>query len=174
MHFSAEGLIHVELIDPDTQKTVEMKDGATGELVYTHLQREAAPMLRFRSRDHVMVWTSRCACGSSALRVRCIGRTDDMLIVRGVNVFPSAIREVVARFQPRVTGALLIRPRSKGVKQEPPLPLLVEGEPALAGEIETAIRGTLGIRAEVRMVARESLPRSDYKSKLVDFSEASK
>ena len=61
-------------------------------------------------------------------RVRCIGRTDDMLIVRGVNVFPSAVREVVARFQPKVTGAILVRPKRKGVKQEPPLPVLVEGE----------------------------------------------
>ena len=65
-----------------------MKDGAKGELVYTHLKREAAPLLRFRSRDHVQVWTSQCGCGSKSLRVRCIGRTDDMLIVRGVNVFP--------------------------------------------------------------------------------------
>ncbi|HVL36688.1 MAG TPA: phenylacetate--CoA ligase family protein, partial [Burkholderiales bacterium] len=113
MHFSAEGLIHVELIDPDTGAPKPLADEATGELVYTHLAREAAPLLRFRSRDHVKVWTSRCGCGSPALRVRCIGRTDDMLIVRGVNVFPSAVREVVARFQPRVTGAIQIRPRAR-------------------------------------------------------------
>jgi phenylacetate-CoA ligase len=173
MHFSADGLIHVELIDPDSGMAVPLKDGATGELVYTHLRREAAPMLRFRSRDHARVWTSKCACGSSALRVRCIGRTDDMLIVRGVNVFPSAVREVVARFQPRVTGALQIRPQRRGVRQEPPLPILVEGEGALAETLAKAIREALTFTAEVRMVAPQSLPRSDYKSKLVDFSEAS-
>src|SRR5439155_1613617 len=111
-----------ELIDPDTGRTVELKDGATGELVYTHLRREAAPLLRFRSRDHVRVWVSACSCGRTSHRVRCIGRTDDMLIVRGVNVFPTAVREVVARFQPRVTGAIQIRPRRRGVKQDPPLP----------------------------------------------------
>ena len=173
MHFSADGLIHVELIDPDSGMAVPLKDGATGELVYTHLRREAAPMLRFRSRDHARVWTSKCACGSSALRVRCIGRTDDMLIVRGVNVFPSAVREVVARFQPRVTGALQIRPQRRGVRQEPPLPIVVEGEAALAETLSKAIREALTFTAEVRMVAPQSLPRSDYKSKLVDFSEAS-
>jgi phenylacetate-CoA ligase len=172
MHFSAGEFVHVELIDPDSGRSLELNDGATGELVYTHLQREAAPLLRFRSRDHVKVWTSRCACGSAALRARCIGRTDDMLIVRGVNVFPSAVREIVARFQPRVTGAMVIRPRSRGVKQDPPLPIVVEGDKAIAETIAREIRGALTFAPEIRMVAPQSLPRSDYKSKLVDFSEA--
>ena len=172
MHFSAEGLVHVELIDPDSGVPRQMADGQTGELVYTHLAREAAPLLRFRSRDHVRVWTSTCDCGSRALRVRCIGRTDDMLIVRGVNVFPSAVREVVARFQPQVTGAMLIRPRAKGVRQEPPLPVLVEGDASLQEAIAGEIRSRLLFTAEVRMVPPLALPRSDYKVKLVDYSEA--
>jgi len=172
MHFSAEEFVHVELIDPDTGKPKPVSDGENGELVYTHLQREAAPLLRFRSRDHVQVWSSKCACGSSALRVRCIGRTDEMLIVRGVNVFPSAVREVVARFHPRVTGAILIQPRHRGVRQEPPLPIAVEGDADLAETIGAAIRAALTFSAQVRMVAPKSLPRSDYKSKLVDFSGA--
>jgi phenylacetate-CoA ligase len=172
MHFSAPEWIHVELIDPDSGAPKKLQDGETGELVYTHLAREAAPLLRFRSRDHVRVWTSRCACGSTALRARCIGRTDDMLIVRGVNVFPSAVREVVARFQPKVTGAILIKPRAHGVKQEPPLPVLVEGEGALGERIAKEIRSALLFTAEVRMVRPQSLPRSDYKVKLVDYSDA--
>ena len=172
MHFSATEWIHVELIDPDTGSPKKLADGETGELVYTHLQREAAPLLRFRSRDHVQVWVSPCQCGRTSMRVRCIGRTDDMLIVRGVNVFPSAVREIVGRFQPNVTGAMLIRPRRKGVKQEPPLPVLVEGDAALAEPIAKEIRSTLLFTPEVRMVPPQSLPRSDYKVKLVDYSEA--
>jgi phenylacetate-CoA ligase len=172
MHLSGEGIVHVELIDPDSGQAKKLADGETGEIVYTHLRREAAPLLRFRSRDHARVWTSKCSCGSSALRARVIGRTDDMLIVRGVNVFPSAVREVVARFQPRVTGAILIKPRHRGVKQEPPLPVLVEGDAALAETIAKEIRSTLLFTPEVRCVPPQSLPRSDYKSKLVDFSEA--
>jgi phenylacetate-CoA ligase len=172
MHFSAEEWIHVELIDPDTGVAKALRDGETGELVYTHLAREAAPLLRFRSRDHARVWTAPCSCGRTTLRVRCIGRTDDMLIVRGVNVFPSAVREIVARFQPRVTGAILIRPKRKGVKQEPPLPLLVEGDAAVGEAIAKEIRVTLLFTPEVRMVAPQSLPRSDYKVKLLDYSEA--
>ena len=66
-------------------------------------------------------------------RLRCIGRTDDMLIVRGVNVFPSAIREVVSAFAPEVSGHILVRPRAPGVKQEPLLPVAVELAPGTAG-----------------------------------------
>jgi phenylacetate-CoA ligase len=80
----------------------------------------------------------------------------------------------VARFQPRVTGAIQIRPRQRGVKQDPPLAVVVEadGDGALAGEIGKAIRDALVFTPEVRLVKPQSLPRSEYKSKLVDFSEA--
>jgi phenylacetate-CoA ligase len=173
MHFSADGVVHVELIEPESGKGLALEDGASGELVYTHLKREAAPLLRFRSRDHVRVWTSKCGCGRASLRVRCIGRTDDMLIVRGVNVFPSAVREVVARFQPQVTGAIMIRPARHGVKQEPPLKVLVEAASAdLAGRLTKEIRDSLVFTPRVEIVAPGSLPRSDYKSRLVDYSEA--
>jgi phenylacetate-CoA ligase len=178
MHFSADGIVHVELIDPDSGRALPFEDGTTGELVYTHLRRQAVPLVRFRSRDHVVAYASRCSCGRSSLRVRCIGRTDDMLIVRGVNVFPAAVREVVARFAPRVTGAIEVRPRLRAVKQDPPLPVVVEladGEQAgaaLAEAIAAEIRAALTFAAEVRLVAARSLPRSEYKSKLVNFSEA--
>ncbi|GAB4193470.1 MAG: AMP-binding protein [Thalassobaculales bacterium] len=178
MHFSGRDFIHVELIDPDSGAPVAMADGATGELVYTHIRREAAPVLRFRSRDHVVVWTSPCACGRRSLRVRCIGRTDDMLILRGVNVFPSAVREVVNRFQPRVNGYISVRPSQRGVKQSPPLPVVVElaageaGDPALARAIADAVRSALLFTAEIHLVPNGTLKRSEYKTKLLDFSEA--
>ena len=126
MHFSGRGFVHFELIDPDTGASVPLADGAEGELVYTHLAQEAVPLLRFRSRDHVRLWTGRCACGRTAPRVRCIGRTDDMLIVRGVNVFPSALREIVGAFAPEVSGVISVRPRQRGFRQDPPLKVLVE------------------------------------------------
>ena len=113
MHLGGRGFVHAELIDPDSGEPLAMEDGAKGELVLTHLQHQAAPLLRFRTRDHVEVWTSPCRCGRTAPRIRCIGRTDDMLIVRGVNVFPSAIREVVSEFVPEVSGAILVKPAQK-------------------------------------------------------------
>ncbi len=173
MHFSGRGLVHFELIDPASGAPLPLEDGAEGELVYTHLRRRAAPLLRFRSRDHVRLRLGACACGRTAPRVRCIGRSDDMLIVRGVNVFPSALREVVASFHPRVSGVIEIRPKAAGVKQAPPLPVTVElaeggaADPALAEDIARAIRERLMVGAEVTLVSWGSLPRSDYKSKLV-------
>jgi phenylacetate-CoA ligase len=172
MHLGARGFVHPELVDPASGAPLELSDGATGELVLTHLRHRAAPLLRFRTRDHVEVWTSTCECGRTTPRVRCLGRTDDMLIVRGVNVFPSAVREVVARFQPKVTGAILIKPKAKGVKQEPPVTILVEGEGALGERIAKEIRSALLFTADIKMVRPQSLPRSDYKVKLVDYSEA--
>lgn len=176
MHFSGRGIVHFELVDPDTGAPVPFEDGANGELVYTHLRREAAPLLRFRSRDHVELRTGPCACGRTAPRVRCIGRTDDMLIVRGVNVFPTAVREIVNAFAPAVSGVIAIRPRSEGVKQEPPLPVkveLAEGREAsigLAESIRKRIRDVLVVNTEIELVGWGSLPRSEYKSKLVDRS----
>jgi len=178
MHFSGRGFVHIELIDPETGASVPLEDGATGELVLTHLVREAAPLLRFRTRDHVMFWNSPCACGRTSPRVRCIGRTDDMLIVRGVNLFPSAVREVVNRFAPKVSGVIAIRPKLKGVKQEPPLPVVVElGEGVeastdLADNIQKEIRAVLVVSTSVKLVPQGALPRTDYKSKILDFSEA--
>jgi phenylacetate-CoA ligase len=174
MHLGARGFVHAELIDPETGGAVELEDGATGELVLTHLQHRAAPLLRFRTRDHVHFRTSPCPCGRTAPRVRCIGRTDDMLIVRGVNVFPSAVREVVSAFMPRVSGNILVRPEAKGVKQEPPLPVSVEvgrdatADPSLADEIRERLRSVLVVQTRIELVPWGSLERSEYKSKLVD------
>ena len=174
MHLGAFGFVHPELIDPETGEARELGDGATGELVLTHLRHRAAPLLRFRTRDHVEVRTSPCPCGRTTPRVRCLGRTDDMLIVRGVNVFPSAVREVVSAFGPAFSGRVLVRPGTAGVKQEPPLPVaieLAEGEradPALATAIRGRLRDVLVVQTEVELVPWGSLQRSDYKSRLVD------
>jgi phenylacetate-CoA ligase len=174
MHLGARGLAHAELIDPESGSAIEIADGAAGELVLTHLDHRAAPLLRFRTRDHVEFATGACACGRTSPRVRCVGRTDDMLIVRGVNVFPSAVREVVSSFAPLVSGQILVRPRAPGTKQEPPLPVEVELGPeagddaALAAEIGRRLRETLVVQTEVQLVPWKSLQRSEYKSKLVE------
>jgi phenylacetate-CoA ligase len=174
MHLGARGFVHPELIDPATGDALPLEDGATGELVLTHLRHRAAPLLRFRTRDHVVVRTTPCPCGRTAPRIRCIGRTDDMLIVRGVNVFPSAVREVVGEFAPAVSGHILVRPQAPGVKQEPPLPVAVELAPdaaadtALADAIRERLRSVLVVQTRVELVPWGSLQRSEYKSKLVE------
>jgi len=177
MHLGARGYVYPEVIDPATgdPETVDPGTGGpvTGELVLTHLRHRAAPLLRFRTRDHVQVRTSPCPCGRTGPRVRCIGRTDDMLIVRGVNVFPSAVREVVSGFAPDVSGHVLVRPKQPGVKQEPPLPVSVElardrtADPALADAISSRLRDALIVQTEIELVPFGALKRSEYKSKLV-------
>jgi phenylacetate-CoA ligase len=174
MHLGAYGFVHPELIDPDTGAALPMEDGAAGELVLTHLRHRAAPHLRFRTRDHVEVRAGPCRCGRTGPRVRCIGRTDDMLIVRGVNVFPSAVRDVVSTFAPQVSGHILIRPQRAGTKQEPPLLVSVElaagGAPdaVLSVAIRERLRDVLVVQTKVELVPFGSLGRSEYKSKLVE------
>jgi phenylacetate-CoA ligase len=173
MHLGARGFVHPELVDPETGNAIEIEDGASGELVLTHLRHRAAPLLRFRTRDHVRVRTSPCPCGRTGPRVRCIGRTDDMLIVRGVNVFPSAVREVVSAFAPAVNGQIAVRPNAPGPKQDPPLPVSVElapgaaADPALADAIRERLREVLVVQTSIDLVPSGTLERSEYKSKLV-------
>ncbi len=96
-----------------------------------------------------------------------------MLIVRGVNVFPSAVREVVGQFAPRVSGNVLVKPRASGVKQEPPLPVSVElardevADASLAEQIRDRLRSVLVVQTAVELEPWGSMERSEYKSRLV-------
>ena len=106
-------------------------------------------------------------------RVRCVGRTDDMLIVRGVNVFPSAVRDVVTTFAPNVSGQVLVKPTADGVTQEPPLPVVVElarganADDSLADAIRERLRAVLVVQTRIELVPYGTLERSEYKSVLV-------
>jgi len=97
-----------------------------------------------------------------------------MLIVRGVNVFPSAVRDVVAAFAPDVSGHVLVRPRASGVKQEPPLPVRVElargraADAALAEAIRERLRSVLVIQTEIELVPWGTVERSEYKATLLE------
>jgi phenylacetate-CoA ligase len=174
MHLGARGFVHVEVIDPETEEPLPLEDGAAGELVLTHLRHRAAPLLRFRTRDHVVVRTAPCACGRTGPRLRCIGRTDDMVIVRGVNVFPSAVRGVVASFAPEVSGHIRVKPATSAVRQEPPLPVVVElardatPSDSLADAIRERLRAVLVVQTRIELVPFGTLARSEYKSQLLE------
>ena len=179
MHFIARGFVHVELIDPMSGKTLPWEHEAEGELVYTCLKHEAMPLLRFRSRDHVIVNMQPNPTGRTGPRIRCIGRTDDMLIVRGVNLFPSAIRSILKEFTPEVGGIFVIKPKIRGVSQTPPLPIVVElahsvkNEPeGLKERMKNEIRSRLLVSTDITLVPYGTLPRETYKATLVDYSEA--
>jgi phenylacetate-CoA ligase len=173
MHFNGPDFVVAEVIDPESGESLPIEAGVTGELVYTSLQRECVPLLRFRTRDRVEVLGTSCACGRTGFRMRCIGRTDDMLIMLGVNVFPSAIRDVVSGFHPRTTGEIQILLDKPGPKVDPPLKVVAEcaGQPSASGdlkdEIERKIRATLTVSASVKLVPAGTLPRYEMKGQLV-------
>jgi len=177
MHFCAQEYIVCELIDPETGDSIDMVDGSQGELVYTLIEREACPVVRFRTRDRVIVWTDPCTCGRTSFRVRCVGRTDDMLLVRGVNVFPSAIKDVVASFSPRTTGDMLVLLDKPGPSADPPLKIQVEYGTSvsdlidLKAEIEKEIRNRLVVSSNVELVPEGTLPRYEMKAKLVKLRD---
>jgi phenylacetate-CoA ligase/benzoylacetate-CoA ligase len=177
MHFNAQRYVAVELVDPATGQRVPWADGAVGELVYTAFARDATPMVRYRSRDHALVVGTRCACGRTSPRIRCIGRTDDMLIYKGMNVFPTAIRDLVAhRFAGQVEPMLRIWKDSREqVRFDAAIPVEIEASipgddaqrAALSRAIEAEVRKHLQVRVSVAVLPAGSLPRSAYKNPLV-------
>lgn len=174
MHFIGQGICHAEIIDPESGASIFIRDGAQGELVYTSLDRECQPLVRFRTRDHVVVTKTHCECGRTGFCISCIGRTDDMLIVSGVNVYPSAVRDVVGSLAPRVTGEIVILLDEPPPSAKPPLKIKVEhGEsPGDLKDLKSLIEGTLRDKlifsSQVELVAPGSLPKFEYKAKLVE------
>ena len=171
MHFCGQGMVWPELIDPVTEETISIEPGAVGEIVYTTLVREAMPLIRFRSRDVVEVIDTTCRCGRSSFRMKIAGRADDMFIVRGVNVYPSAIQAVVAEFEPLTTGRCrVVLPASAGVSVEPPINVDVETPegsqlpPSLVDDVERSIRSKLIFRAAVSLVPQSTFGEAGYKT----------
>ncbi len=178
MHFNAQQHVAVELIDPDSGDVLPWREGASGELVYTALARDATPLVRYRSRDHALVTGAlRCACGRTSPRMRCIGRTDDMLIYKAMNVFPTAIRDVIVQACPgRVEPWMRVWKEHQGqVRFDAPIAVDVEATPGvaasayaqLADEIDALVRARLQVRIAPHVVAPGTLPRGTYKNSLL-------
>jgi len=172
MHFCGGGHVWAELVDPDSREPMTIETGAVGEMVYTHLTREAMPVVRFLGGDLVRIEDSPCKCGRATFRMRVIGRRDDMFIVRGVNVYPSAILAVVGTFRPRVTGRARVIRKTTDVSVQPPVPIEVEvpdgqdGDARLQAEIEDAIHSTLIFRTKVDLIPEHTFGESGYKTRL--------
>jgi phenylacetate-CoA ligase len=158
MHFIGHDIVLAELIDPDSGAHIEPHAGAVGEIVYTALRREASALLRFRSGDRVEVLADSCTCGRTSYRLRCFGRTDDMLLVRGINVWPTAVQEVVAGFRPRATGVMRIVADFDGHVTQRPLRIQVEradtgvDAEALAEDIARSISSRLVFSSRIEVV----------------------
>jgi phenylacetate-CoA ligase len=164
LHLTVGDHAVLELVDPDSGAPVELEDGAAGELVWTHLRREASPLLRYRSGDLGRVWTAPCACGRTTPRIRIDGRRDDMLRVQAVNVYPQAIGAIFSR-HPRVGRHCVV---AEGDPVVPPLRVYVEAPPdvdlvGLTGELHATLRA----RFELTRLEPGSLPRAEHKTRIV-------
>ncbi len=168
LHFLAADVLYAELIDADSEAPLPLESGRQGELVLTHLRRECQPLVRFRTGDIIAVdATEPCRCGRTGMRFRVIGRSDDMVVVRGLNLFPSMVAGVINGFT-ELSGDYRI------VLDHPPpwdtLPVHAELAPGfepragLAAALETRIKSALGARASVSLLPAGSLPKTAGKT----------
>jgi phenylacetate-CoA ligase len=159
----------VETVDTETGHPVP--HGTEGELVLTSLTRRASPIVRYRTRDRVVLVDEPCVCGSPFRRISKLrGRTDDMLIVRGVNIFPSMVEEILLAI-PGLTGNYqIVVDRTQ--KRHDAMQVLVEAEPGtnkehLSHAAQERIKELIGLTVEVTVLAGGVLPRSEGKAKRV-------
>jgi phenylacetate-CoA ligase len=168
-----------QLWDSEAGRAVPIPDDGTpayGERVKTSLRWRAQPQLRSSVGDVYEMRRVPGADGELQTRIRVIGRTDDLLIVKGVKLYPAAARDLVASFMPRTTGQLLLRVNGKPPRVEPPLRLRVErgaeeradGDEALARDIAGAMHTSLSVRPEVEIVDPGTIERTALKAKLIE------
>jgi phenylacetate-CoA ligase len=178
MHLVCEDYHYLDIVHPETKKPVDMSGGGgVGEMVHTALEWEAAPAFRYAYGDIIELTTEPCPCGMPGMRMKFIGRVDDLLIVKGVNVYPAAIKGVVDSFVPRVTGEMRILLKTPPPRVEPPLKMAVEYGLSvnrdqleqLREEIENAISARLRVHPSVELVPPNSLVRDPSKKvKLIE------
>jgi len=177
LHFLAdEYCFRYDLVDPVTREPLALGDGASGEAIHSGLYYEAAPGLRYATGDLVSLHVGECPhCGRFGTRYSVQGRADDLLNVRGVKIFPSAIKDVVDSFQPVTNGQMEIVLDAPPPRVVPPVRIRVEivGSldetqlDSLSGRIEDKIKDVLRIPTDVTLVSDGTLPRSSHKTKLI-------
>jgi phenylacetate-CoA ligase len=166
MHMVGEDYFYMDIIDPETKKPVDMSQGrGIGEVVSTALEWEAAPAFRYAQGDIVELNTEKCVCGMPGMRMRYLGRVDDLLIVQGVNVYPSTIKGFIDSYVPKVTGEMRIILEVPPPRVEPPLKIKVEYSPGinkaeldqLKTEMENKMSEQLRVRPAIELVPPDTI-----------------
>lgn len=177
MHLLSEDYcLHYDLIDPQTRAPMELSDGVIGAAVFTTYDWDAAPPVKFLLNDLNQIHTSPCPCGMPGKRRRILGRIDDLLIVKGINVYPAAIRNVVNGFVPRVTGEMRVVLHEPPPRVTTPLHIKIERGAGVADadlaelerQIGARIRDLLRFTPRIEFVAPATLARSTLKGKLIE------
>lgn len=178
----AEDQFYAEIVDPETLKP--LPDGEWGELVFTTLTRECCPLVRYRTRDVTRIIAEECSCGRTHRKIdRIVGRTDDMLIIRGVNVFPSQIEQVIVGF-PEIAAQYQIILTNKGpldrveldVETVPDFPFdEIRKLEELKARLATELKSNLQIAVDIKIVEPKTIERSEGKAKrIVDLREGTR
>ena len=176
MHFVSPDHCVLELVDPETKIPIAMSDGAIGEMVFTFIGWEGGPFMRYALGDLIQIFTEPCACGWPEMRFKIMGRADDMLIIKGVNIYPAALKSVVGEFVPRTTGAIRIVLDGPGPLVTPPLTIRVEygyddmtdeEKQNLVKELRDTMSNSLRVNPQIELVRPQSLPREPGKTSLI-------
>ena len=180
MHFVSADHCILELVDPETKDPIEISHGVMGEMVFTFIGWEGGPFMRYALGDLIQIYTESCSCSWPEMRFKILGRADDMLIIKGVNLYPSALKGVVSEFEPRTTGALRIILEQPGPLVKSPLKIRIEhglqnpGEKEkhqLVTEITELIKNRLRISPDIELVEPFSLPRESAKTSLIEIKK---
>jgi phenylacetate-CoA ligase len=173
VHYGGTGFAVMELIDPDTGGVRPFEDGQQGEVVYTSIRRQACPLQRVRSHDLMQVFTEPCGCGRTTFRFKVLGRSDDMIIVKGVNVFPLGIQASLMTLRPWLTGEFQVElPRPPPIDYAVPIKVEVARDvpPAahagLVREVAAALQRMQNFTGAVELVPQGSIA-SDKKLRRV-------
>ena len=180
MHFVSADHCVLELVDPQTKDSVEVAHGAMGEMVFTFIGWEGGPFMRYALGDLIQIFDGPCDCGWPEMRFKILGRADDMLIIKGVNLYPSALKGLVAELEPRTTGALRIMLEQPGPLVKPPLKVCIEygtddlspdDKLRLKSDLTERIKARLRIRPDIELVPPFSLPRESGKTSLIKIKK---
>jgi len=172
LHFLAGDVLYPEIIDPESGSPLPLEAGVQGELVLTHLLRDCQPLVRFRTGDIIAFDAETpCRCGFQGMRFRVVGRSDDMVVVRGVNVFPSMVAAVINGFS-ELSGNYRIlldeKPPHNLLPISVELAVAVQDSAQLAESIEAAIKKRLGAAARVTILPPNSFELTQGKTRRVE------
>jgi phenylacetate-CoA ligase len=169
LHFMALDVLNPELVDSASGASLKWQEGASGELVLSHMSRQCQPLVRFRTGDIITITgTGKARCGRTAPRFRVVGRSDDMVVVRGINVFPTQVAAVINQFA-ELSGEYRIVLETAAPYAHLPVEAELAQQAApgegLAGAVEQAIKREIGVTARLSLLAFNSLQRNEGKTR---------
>lgn len=173
LHFMANDVLLPELLNTKTMKVIPVESGAEGELVLTNLCKEAQPLIRYRTNDIIKIISiEKCNCGESGFRFEVIGRSDDMFTIKGVNLFLSAIQNIINNYIGEITSVYQVHIN----KHEPVSNILIKLELRIDSEIDpntfkdrfvADFKAATGIKPDLHLANEGALPRTEGKSKIL-------